>query len=118
MAIKTRKYKCIGCGNGRPCFFESNQEKSNIDFYDEIEGLKCILDETNQTSYNWEEVIGADTSDIPIHYVTEVLTIGKVTRIGLACKRPYKDPLMLRSGLKSKTTCLDCLKAIKERDAS
>ncbi len=54
--IIKRKYKCTGCGNDRPCIVETNQEKVQIAFYDEIENLKCILDETNQTSYNWKEV--------------------------------------------------------------
>ena len=52
---KKRKYKCEGCGADRPCFVETNQEPSNFDYL-EIENLKCILDETNQTSYNWEEI--------------------------------------------------------------
>lgn len=51
-----RKYKCTGCGEDRPCIVETNQEKEQIAFYDEIENLKCILDETNQTSYNWREI--------------------------------------------------------------
>jgi hypothetical protein len=33
---------------------ETNQEPSNISI--PIEDLKCILDETNQTSYHWVEV--------------------------------------------------------------
>ena len=54
--IIKRKYKCTGCGIDRPCVAETNQEKAQIAFYDEIDNLKCILDETNQTSYNWKEV--------------------------------------------------------------
>jgi len=54
--IIKRKYKCTGCGIDRPCIAETNQEKAQIAFYDEIENLKCILDPTNQTSYNWKEV--------------------------------------------------------------
>ena len=52
--IKTRKYVCMGCGKDRPCFVETNQEDSEFRYF-EIEELKCILDSTNQTSYNWEQ---------------------------------------------------------------
>ena len=52
--IKTRKFQCTGCGHDRPCYLETNQEKTP--FLDCIEDLKCVLDETNQTSYNWKEV--------------------------------------------------------------
>ena len=59
--VKT-KFKCNGCGEDRPCFLETNQEKSPFD-YQKVEELKCVLDDTNQTSYNWtvvdiEEVSG------------------------------------------------------------
>ena len=54
-AENKRKYKCEGCGKDRPCFVETNQEISDFSWL-EIESLKCILDETNQTSYNWEEI--------------------------------------------------------------
>ena len=53
--MKKRKYKCTGCGEDRPCFLETNQEPSTFDEY-AIEELKCVLDDTNQTSYNWEEL--------------------------------------------------------------
>lgn len=53
--IKTRKYKCTGCGEDRPCYLESNQEPNSNDWM-QVEELKCVLDETNQTSYNWVEV--------------------------------------------------------------
>ncbi len=49
-----RKYRCNGCGESRPCYVETNQEPSAIT--ETIEDLKCILDETNQTSYFWTEV--------------------------------------------------------------
>lgn len=53
--ITKKKFKCTGCGSKRPCFVETNQEEHP--FYDlTIDDLKCILDETNQTSYNWEEI--------------------------------------------------------------
>ena len=54
--IIKRKFKCTGCGEDRPCFVETNQEKDEIAWYDHAEDLKCILDETNQTSFNWKEV--------------------------------------------------------------
>ena len=56
MSIVKRKFKCNGCGEGRPCFVETNQEEGVIAFCDATEDLKCILDETNQTSYNWVEI--------------------------------------------------------------
>jgi hypothetical protein len=56
MSIVKRKFKCDGCGKDRPCFVETNQEEGVIAFYDATEDLKCILDETNQTSYNWVEI--------------------------------------------------------------
>lgn len=52
--VQKRKFKCTGCGESRPCFLETNQESNNI--MDVIEDLKCVLDETNQTSYNWQEI--------------------------------------------------------------
>lgn len=57
--IKVRKFKCTGCGVDRPCILETNQELFNnglddIDLF--LEDLKCVLDSTNQTSYNWEEI--------------------------------------------------------------
>lgn len=52
---ETKRFKCTGCGEDRPCFVETNQEEV-FPFGDMIvDDLKCILDETNQTSYNWEE---------------------------------------------------------------
>ncbi len=57
ISIETRKFKCIGCGNDRACFLEINQEKTSSGFDGLlIEDLKCVLDSTNQTSYNWEEI--------------------------------------------------------------
>lgn len=53
--IKTRKYRCNGCGENRPCHLITNQEPHTLD-YIQIDDLKCVLDATNQTSYNWEEV--------------------------------------------------------------
>lgn len=53
--ITTRKFKCTGCGIDRPCFLETNQEPHP--YYDlTIDDLRCVLDETNQTSYNWEDI--------------------------------------------------------------
>lgn len=54
--IVKRTFKCTGCGEDRPCILETNQEKREISFYDALEDLKCVLDETNQTSFNWVEV--------------------------------------------------------------
>ena len=56
MTLVTRKFKCTGCGEDRPCFLETNQGIKEITFYDSVDDLKCVLDETNQTSYNWKEV--------------------------------------------------------------
>ena len=57
MTTKKRKFKCTGCGEDRPCFLETNQEPNPLDeMYDLFtEDLKCVLDSTNQTSYNWKE---------------------------------------------------------------
>ena len=46
------KLKCTGCGEDRPCYLEVNQERWD----DYADDLKCVLDETNQTSYNWKEI--------------------------------------------------------------
>lgn len=48
-----KRYICYGCGKSRPCIVSTNQEKW---VEDEIDNLKCILDSTNQTSYNWKEL--------------------------------------------------------------
>jgi len=53
--IKKRKFKCIGCGEDRPCYLETNQQPHTLD-YMVVDDLKCVCDETNQTSYNWCEV--------------------------------------------------------------
>ena len=50
--IKTLHFVCYGCGKDRPCYVETNQEQRTL--CDPVEDLKCILDETDQTSYNWE----------------------------------------------------------------
>lgn len=55
MSVIKKKYKCIGCGESRPCFVETNQVENDGTWF-EIDELKCILDETNQTSYNWKEI--------------------------------------------------------------
>jgi len=55
METKKRTFKCTGCGDDRPCYVESNQEPNPIFDDLQIEDLKCVLDETNQTSYNWVE---------------------------------------------------------------
>ena len=52
---KKRKFKCTGCGIDRPCFLEVNQEPSQFDDM-VIDDLICVLDTTNQTSYDWQEV--------------------------------------------------------------
>ncbi len=49
-----KKFICTGCGIDRLCYLETNQE--NDSSKDIIEDLKCILDNTNQTSFNWKEV--------------------------------------------------------------
>jgi len=56
--INTRTFKCTGCGEDRPCFLETNQEPNPLDEIENLftEDLKCVLDSTNQTSYNWKEV--------------------------------------------------------------
>jgi hypothetical protein len=54
MEIEKRKYKCEGCGASRPCFVETNQKSGCI--FVVIEDLRCILDETNQTGYDWVEI--------------------------------------------------------------
>lgn len=54
--IFTRKFKCEGCGKDRPCIVETNQEKDSQGLWHQEEELKCILDETNQTSYDWKEI--------------------------------------------------------------
>lgn len=51
-----RKFKCTGCGEARPCYLETTQEKDEIAFFDATEHLTCVLDKTNQTSYNWQEI--------------------------------------------------------------
>lgn len=55
MVTEKKKFKCTGCGESRPCYIEANQEKTNFSHID-IEDLKCVLDETNQTSFNWVEI--------------------------------------------------------------
>ena len=58
MSIKTRKFKCTGCGEDRSCTLETKQEPHSYSKMDDLftEDLKCVLDSTNQTSYNWKEV--------------------------------------------------------------
>lgn len=55
MITEERKFKCTGCGEDRPCYIETNQEKTKFSQID-IEDLICVLDVTNQTSFNWIEV--------------------------------------------------------------
>ena len=61
MKTNKRKFVCNGCGKGRECYLETNQEPYDDsgldDFYLFTEDLKCVLDSTNQTSYNWSEII-------------------------------------------------------------
>ena len=80
--IKARKFKCTGCGEDRPCYLETNRESSIMDVYTE-DTLKCVLDETNHTSYNWVEVqangitTGAEQCNLPVvmprisHFIDE-----------------------------------------------
>jgi len=55
MVTEKRKFKCNGCGVERPCYVETNQEKSSFSSL-LVEDLVCILDATNQTSFNWIEI--------------------------------------------------------------
>ena len=55
MKTNKRKFKCTGCGEDRPCILETNQEIAP-DFDDITNELRCVLDSTNQTSYNWKEI--------------------------------------------------------------
>jgi hypothetical protein len=55
-AITKKKYQCDGCGNDRPCVVETNQHNTTRRYF-EIEELKCVLDETNE-SYSWDEMTG------------------------------------------------------------
>ena len=55
MKTEKRKYKCNGCGEERPCYLETNQEYSDFRYLD-IEEFVCVMDSTNQTSYNWVEI--------------------------------------------------------------
>ena len=61
MAIEKRKFKCTGCGEDRPCILEANQEPSICSDM-VVDDLKCVLDATNQTSYNWVEIYDWDNS--------------------------------------------------------
>jgi len=49
-----RTFKCTGCGDDRPCTLEITQELRNGILDDPTEDLACVLDSTNQTSYNWK----------------------------------------------------------------
>ena len=53
--IVKKKFICTGCGEDRPCFLEINQE--DMPFPHTTNDLVCVLDATNQTSYNWKEAI-------------------------------------------------------------
>lgn len=80
--IKTRKFKCTGCGEDRPCYLETNRESSIMDVYTE-DVLKCVLDETNQTSHNWEEMQANGVSDnhekaLPINSVSHRIDFEKL----------------------------------------
>lgn len=52
--IEKQKFKCEGCGKGRPCFVEIHQESAPNIITNE--DLVCILDATNKTSCQWEEI--------------------------------------------------------------
>lgn len=62
MGIKKRVFKCTGCGEDRPCILETNEDEDAYAFYDHTEDLKCILDPTNQTSFNWEQITPQHTN--------------------------------------------------------
>lgn len=92
VSTKKRTFKCNGCGEARPCIIESNQESGIFDDL-VIEGLKCVLDETNQTGYNWKELycyFGTDKGD-------KTQTFSKYTQAELSsfCER-YKDAFKKR----------------------
>ena len=85
--IKTRRFKCTGCGEDRPCYLETNRESSIMDVYTE-DTLKCVMDETNRTGYNWEEVqangvtTGTEQCNLPVVVCSNCpkvigLTVGK-----------------------------------------
>lgn len=56
MKTVKRKFKCTGCGEERPCILETNKEPHELMDEMLIDDLKCVLDSTNQTSYNWKEL--------------------------------------------------------------
>jgi len=60
MSTVKRKFKCIGCGKDRPCYLEVNQEPNKLFDYMLIDELRCVLDITNQTSFNWSELTKKD----------------------------------------------------------
>lgn len=60
--IIERTFKCTGCGKARPCTLKTTQAKAEIEFFDPVEYLKCVLDETNKTAPNWKEVQANDVN--------------------------------------------------------
>lgn len=60
MTVIKRNFLCTGCGVGRECKLEVNQEPSS-DPAGDLDALECVLDSTNQTSYNWIEVFKGKT---------------------------------------------------------
>ena len=57
MKTVKRIFKCTGCGESRPCYYERNQEHNELDgLIFSSDDLKCVSDETNATGYKWEEI--------------------------------------------------------------
>ncbi|MEE9459854.1 MAG: hypothetical protein V3V84_08840 [Candidatus Bathyarchaeia archaeon] len=60
--------KCSGCGIDRPCYLQTNREKSETDFcHDDVEELRCVLDSTSQTSSNWVEIDDEEEEEKGFH---------------------------------------------------
>ncbi len=75
MSILKTIFKCTGCGEDRPCYLETNQEPSPPYIGLLTEDLKCVLDPTNQTSYNWEKVeVESDQFNESINLIKGKLT--------------------------------------------
>jgi len=49
----SRVFECNGCGDERPCRLEIYE--GDVPFPFDHNELKCVLDPTNQTSFNWTE---------------------------------------------------------------
>lgn len=66
--ITKRKFICNGCGKDRPCMLETNQEINSLSFDDQLEDLKCVLDETNQ-SHDWKEIVSSKDTPKQVTYI-------------------------------------------------